>query len=39
MKEVDLLIGVTMEEKGISKALRLNLKNFAQETAKKAYLP
>jgi len=46
MKEVDLLIGVTMEEKGISKVLKLNLREFkeghqlgATRWAKKAILP
>jgi chromosome segregation protein len=46
MKEVDLLIGVTMEEKGISKVLKLNLREFKEDhqleatpRAKKAILP
>ncbi len=45
MKEVDLLMGVTMEDKGISKVLKLNLretKNYKQDAStmtKKAILP
>jgi hypothetical protein len=46
MKEVDLLIGVTMEEKGISKVLKLNLREFKKDhqleatpRTKKAILP
>ena len=31
MKEVDFLIGVTMEEKGISEVLKLNLREFKRD--------
>ncbi|MFZ8831264.1 MAG: hypothetical protein ACO2OY_03780 [Thermodesulfobacteriaceae bacterium] len=46
MKEVDLLIRMTMEEKGISKVLKLNLREFKRDhqldatfRTKKAILP